>query len=50
MTGFYRDHISTPPGSVTVKIFSDFSHLDVEDADPNPAVPLIVDWLKRVLH
>ena len=50
MTGFYRDHIATPPGSVTVKIFSDYFHLDVEDADPNPAVPLIVDWLKRVLH
>ena len=50
MTDFYRHQIATPPGSVTVKIFSDYSHLDVEDADPNPAVPLIVDWLKMVLH
>ena len=50
MTDFYLRHIATPPGRVTVKIFSDYSHLDVEDADPNPAVPLIVDWLKMVVH
>ena len=50
MTDFYLQHIATPPGNEMVKIFSDYSHLDIEDAEPNPAVPLIVDWLKRMVH
>jgi hypothetical protein len=49
-TQFYRSHVATPPSHVTVKIFPGFSHLDIEDADPNPAVPLILSWLDAVVH
>jgi hypothetical protein len=50
VTEFYRAHVATPPDRVTIKIFPEFSHLDVEDADPNPAVPLILTWLTSVVH
>jgi hypothetical protein len=50
MTEFYRSQIRTPPGSVSVTILPGYNHLDVEDADPNPAVPLILDWLKATLR
>lgn len=49
-TEFYRSHVATPPDRVTVKIFRDLSHIDVEDADPNPALPLILTWLDTVVH
>ncbi len=49
-TDFYRGHVTTPRDRITVKIFRDFSHLDIEDADPNPALPLILNWLESVVH
>jgi pimeloyl-ACP methyl ester carboxylesterase len=49
-TEFYRSRVATPPDRITVKIFPDLSHLDVEDANPNPAVPLILTWLNSVVH
>ncbi len=49
-TEFYRSRVATPPDRITVKIFRDFSHLDIEDAVPNPAVPLILTWLESVVH
>lgn len=49
-TEFYRTRVATPPDRVTIKIFPELSHLDVEDADPNPAVPLILTWLNSVVH
>ncbi len=49
MAEFYRSHISTPPDQVSVTILDGYSHLDVEVATPNPAVPLILDWLRRIL-
>ena len=49
-TDFYRSHVATPRDRITVKIFPDFSHLDIEDSDPNPAVPLILTWLESVVH
>ena len=50
MTEFYRSHIATPPANVSVTILPGYTHLDIEDAAPNPAVPLILDWLKTTLH
>jgi len=47
MARFYESHISTPPANITVDILEGYSHLDLEVATPNPAVPLIVDWLGR---
>jgi len=47
---FYRSRVATPPDRITVKIFREFSHLDVEDADPNPTVLLILTWLSSVVH
>ena len=49
-TEYYLRHVATPPDRVTVKIFPDFSHLDIADADPNPAVPMILTWLRTVVH
>ncbi|HYM91619.1 MAG TPA: hypothetical protein VEW91_08310 [bacterium] len=49
-TEYYRQLVATPPGQVTVKIFPDYSHLDIEDADPNPVVPMILAWLRTVVH
>lgn len=49
-TDFYRRQVATPRDLITVKIFRDFSHLDIEDAVPNPAVPLILTWLASVVH
>ena len=49
-TEFYRRHVATPPDRVTVRIFAGYSHLDVEDADPNPVVPLTLAWLRTVIH
>lgn len=50
ITEFYQSRIATPSNRVVVKIFPDYSHLDIEDADPNPAVPLILTWLESVVH
>jgi hypothetical protein len=49
-TEFSRSPVATPPNRVMVKIFRDFTHLDIEDADPNPAVPLILNWLDSMVH
>ncbi len=49
-TEFYRSRVATPRDQFTVKIFPEFSHLDIEDSDPNPAVPLILTWLESVVH
>lgn len=50
MTEFYRSHVATPPDRLRVKILQDFSHLDIENAVPNPAVPSILTWLDTVVH
>lgn len=50
MTEFDRSQIATPPTNVSVTILPEYTHLDVEDADPNPAVPLILDWLRTTVH
>jgi hypothetical protein len=49
-TDFYRQRVATPPGRITVRIFPDYSHLDIEDANANPAVPRILNWLDTVVH
>ncbi len=49
-TEYYRRLVATPPSQVMVKIFPDYSHLDIEDADPNPVVPMILAWLRTVVH
>jgi hypothetical protein len=49
-TDFYLEHVATHRDRVTVKIFPDFSHLDIADADPNPAVPMILTWLRTMIH
>ncbi len=49
-TLFYRDHIATPPGDVDVEILDGYTHLDLEDAVANPAVPRIRAWLEAVVH
>lgn len=47
---FYRSHIATPPWKVSVRILDGYSHLDIGLAAPNPAVPLILDWLRSVVR
>lgn len=49
-TDFYRNHVATPRDRITVRILPEISHLDIEDAEPNPAVPLILNWLESVVH
>jgi hypothetical protein len=49
-TLFYRGLIGTPPGEVTVRILPQYTHLDIEDAADNAAVPLIRDWIQSALH
>jgi hypothetical protein len=49
-TEFYRSLVATPPDRITVRIFPELSHIDVEDSNPNPAVPLILTWLNSVVH
>jgi hypothetical protein len=48
-TEFYRSRVSTPPDKIEVHIIPGYSHLDVENADPNPVVPLTLAWLKTLL-
>jgi hypothetical protein len=49
-TEFYRSRVATPPDQVDLHIFPGYSHLDVENADPNPVVPLTLAWLKSMLR
>jgi hypothetical protein len=49
-TLFYRRHIATPDSAVSIEILKGFTHLDVEDAVINPAVPRILGWLGSVIH
>jgi len=49
-TAFYRAHIATPPSDAQVEIFPGFTHLDIENAADNPAVPRILAWLDGMLH
>jgi pimeloyl-ACP methyl ester carboxylesterase len=49
-TEFYLRHVATPRDRIAVRIFPGYSHLDVEDADPNPVVSLILTWLNGVVH
>ena len=41
---------TSPADQVDVRIISGYSHLDVENADPNPVVPLTLAWLKTLPH
>jgi len=47
---FYLSHISTPAADVEVKILAGLTHLDIEDADDNPAVPEILGRIDGVVH
>jgi len=47
---YYLSHISTPRTEVSVHIMKGYYHLDIVTATPNPAVPLILEWLNRVVH
>jgi hypothetical protein len=49
-TAFYRANIATPPEDVRVEILPGFTHLDIEDAVDNPAVPRILAWLDSMIH
>lgn len=49
-TLFYRRHIATPDSAVSIEILKGFTHLDVENAVINPAVPRILGWLGSVIH
>lgn len=49
-TEFYLSHIATAPSKVAVKILDGYAHLDIGLAVPNPAVPLILDWLTALIH
>jgi hypothetical protein len=49
-TEFYRSRVATPADRVDVRIIPGYSHLDVENADPNPVVPLTLAWLKTLPH
>jgi len=42
---FYLSHIATPAVDVRVRILAGFTHVDIEDADNNPAVPEILSRL-----
>lgn len=48
-TLFYRSLIRTPPRDVTVRVLRGYTHLDLEDATDNEAVPLILGWAASVL-
>ena len=45
LANFYLNHIATPRGRVRIKVFPQYSHLDIEDAVDNLAVGEISDWL-----
>jgi len=50
MTRFYLSHIATPPSRVKIAILPKYTHLDIENAADNSAIPLILGWLESVLH
>ena len=47
---FYLSHVSTSAADVEVKILPGLTHLDIEDADINPAVPEILSRIGGVVH
>ena len=49
-TAFYLSRIETPAAEVRVRILPGLTHLDIENADDNPAVQEILDWVDGVLH
>lgn len=49
-TQFFVDHIATPPASVRRAILPGYTHLDIENAVDNLAVPQILDWLESMVH
>ena len=49
-TEFYLSHIATSPSKVAVRILDGYAHLDIGLAAPNPAVPLILDWLRALIR
>src|SRR5262249_10212634 len=49
-TDLHRRRAAPPRDRISVKIFPQLSHLDIEDSAPNPAVPLILTWLESVVH
>jgi len=49
-TLFYRERIATPASDVSTEILRGFTHLDLEDAVENPAVPRIRTWLETMIH
>jgi hypothetical protein len=49
-TAFYLSHIATPAAAVSVLILDGYTHLDLEDAVDNPAVPRIRAWLESMVH
>jgi hypothetical protein len=44
-TAFYLSRIATPPTDVSVEILPGYTHLDLEEAADNPAVPRILGWV-----
>jgi len=45
----YLSSIATPPADEKVQILEGFAHLDVLTAHDNPAVPIVTDWINRLL-
>ena len=44
-TAFYLHQIATRPQDVNIEILPGYTHLDLEEAVDNPAVPRILGWL-----
>ncbi len=47
---FYRSQIATPPDRVTVTVLPGYTHLDIENARENLAVPMVLGWIDSMLH
>ncbi len=47
-TAFYLHRIATPPQEVSMEFLPEYTHLDVEVAADNPAVPRILGWLEAL--
>jgi pimeloyl-ACP methyl ester carboxylesterase len=47
---FFLDRIATSPQSERVLVLPGYTHLDIEDAVNNDAVPLILSWIGTVVH
>jgi hypothetical protein len=48
MADFYLSHSGTPRSRVRVRVFPEYTHLDIEDAADNQAVASILEWLPSV--